>query len=61
MGCNVYPREIEDILESHDSVLFAAVIGVPDETIRKWVGPLLCRCLAKPQRKRNCETFANLN
>ena len=31
MGCNVYPREIEDILESHDSVLFAAVIGVPDE------------------------------
>jgi len=30
-GENVYPREIEDTLESHDSVLFAAVIGVPDE------------------------------
>jgi len=30
-GENVYPREIEDVLESHDSVLFAAVIGVPDE------------------------------
>lgn len=30
-GENVYPREIEDALESHDSVLFAAVIGVPDE------------------------------
>jgi acyl-CoA synthetase (AMP-forming)/AMP-acid ligase II len=30
-GENVYPREIEDVLESHDSVLFAAVMGVPDE------------------------------
>lgn len=30
-GENVYPREVEEILESHDSVLFAAVIGVSDE------------------------------
>jgi acyl-CoA synthetase (AMP-forming)/AMP-acid ligase II len=29
-GENVYPREIEDALESHGSVLFSAVIGVPD-------------------------------
>ncbi len=29
-GENVYPREIESVLESHPGVLFAAVIGVPD-------------------------------
>ena len=29
-GENVFPREIESVLEMHDSVLQAAVIGVPD-------------------------------
>jgi acyl-CoA synthetase (AMP-forming)/AMP-acid ligase II len=30
-GENVYPREIEEILEAQGGILFAAVIGVPDE------------------------------
>ncbi len=30
-GENVYPREIEELLETHAKVLFAAVIAVPDE------------------------------
>jgi acyl-CoA synthetase (AMP-forming)/AMP-acid ligase II len=30
-GENVYPREIEEIIETHPSVLFSAVMGVPDE------------------------------
>lgn len=29
-GENVYPREIEEVLERHPAVLFAAVLGVPD-------------------------------
>ena len=29
-GYNVYPREVEDILESHASVEMAAVVSVPD-------------------------------
>ena len=33
-GENVYPREVEEILYRHPTVLEAAVIGVPDE---KWV------------------------
>lgn len=29
-GENVFPREVEDVLEAHPGVMFAAVIGVPD-------------------------------
>jgi fatty-acyl-CoA synthase len=32
-GFNVYPREVEDVLSQHPSVLNAAVIGIPDA---KW-------------------------
>ena len=34
-GENVYPREIEEILEGHPGVLFSAVIGVPDEMFQE--------------------------
>lgn len=34
-GENVYPREIEDVLESHPAVLFAAVLGVPDDVYQE--------------------------
>jgi acyl-CoA synthetase (AMP-forming)/AMP-acid ligase II len=30
-GENVYPREIEEIIEAQGGILFAAVIGVPDD------------------------------
>ena len=30
-GANVYPREVEDVLLTHDSVVDVAVIGVPDD------------------------------
>ncbi|MGW1680791.1 long-chain-fatty-acid--CoA ligase [Saccharopolyspora sp. NPDC002376] len=31
-GFNVYPREIEEVLMSHDAVSLAAVVGIPDES-----------------------------
>lgn len=34
-GENVYPREVEEIIEYHDAVLFAAVMGVPDELFQE--------------------------
>ena len=30
-GVNIYPREVEDVLEDHPEVLEAAVFGLPDE------------------------------
>ncbi len=32
-GFNVFPREVEDVISTHDAVAMASVIGVPDE---KW-------------------------
>ncbi|HBL53677.1 MAG TPA: hypothetical protein DDZ34_06560 [Syntrophaceae bacterium] len=34
-GENVYPREVEEVIETHASVLFAAVIGVPDDIFQE--------------------------
>jgi acyl-CoA synthetase (AMP-forming)/AMP-acid ligase II len=34
-GENVFPREVEEVLEGHASVLFAAVIGVPDDVFQE--------------------------
>jgi long-chain acyl-CoA synthetase len=31
-GFNVYPREIEEVLMTHEAVSLAAVVGVPDES-----------------------------
>jgi long-chain acyl-CoA synthetase len=36
-GMNIYPREIEEILHHHPSVLEAAVVGIPDETLSESV------------------------
>lgn len=34
-GENVYPREIEDAIAMHESVLLSAVIGVPDDVYQE--------------------------
>ena len=40
-GSNVYPREVDEVLEQHPKVLMAAVVGIPDprqgELIRAYV------------------------
>ena len=36
-GLNVYPKEVENILEAHEAVLEAAVYGRPDEDLGEQV------------------------
>jgi long-chain acyl-CoA synthetase len=40
-GYSVYPREIEDVLASHPSVLEAVALGVPDERLGEEVAALV--------------------
>ena len=61
-GYNVYPKEVENILESHESVKESAVVGLPDEefgekvvavVVRKeGTGSLLPEALIEHCRKR---------
>ena len=46
-GFNVYSREVEDVLTSHDGVAGAAVIGVPDQ---KWGEAVMAFVVKKPDR-----------
>jgi fatty-acyl-CoA synthase len=46
-GFNVYPREIEDILDRHEDVALSCVIGVPDE---KWGEAVLAIVVTKKDR-----------
>lgn len=43
-GTNIYPREVEMVLQEHPAVVEAAVIGVPDE---KWGEALLAVCVCR--------------
>lgn len=48
-GINIYPREIEELLQDHPSIAEAAVVGVPDE---QW-GEQLCAVLTlRPHAER---------
>ena len=42
-GFNVYPRDVEEILNAHEQVVEAAVVGVPDER----VGEEMVACVVK--------------
>ncbi|WP_409292815.1 class I adenylate-forming enzyme family protein [Peribacillus sp. SCS-37] len=42
-GLNVYPRDIEELLNGHEKVLEAAVVGVPDERM----GEEMVACIVK--------------
>jgi long-chain acyl-CoA synthetase len=46
-GINVYPREVEEVLQSHPAVHEVAVIGVPDD---HWGERLRAYFVAKPER-----------
>ncbi|WHY69264.1 long-chain fatty acid--CoA ligase [Neobacillus sp. SuZ13] len=44
-GFNVYPRDVEEILNAHEQVFEAAVVGVPDERM----GEEMVACVVKKQ------------
>jgi fatty-acyl-CoA synthase len=54
-GENIYPREIEDVLDSHPGVASAIVVGVPDETWGEQVGAVIVP--ADPQSPPSPETL----
>lgn len=58
-GENVYPREIEDAIESHDAVIFAAVIGVPDEVYQEvgwaYVMPTPGKSVTEEEIRAHCK------
>ncbi|MGD0274609.1 MAG: class I adenylate-forming enzyme family protein [Syntrophales bacterium] len=59
-GENVYPREIEDVLESHENVLFAAVIAMPDEIYQEvgwaYVMPMPGKMINAEELKALCRS-----
>jgi len=52
-GFNVYPREIDEVLTSHPSVMEAAAVGVPDdfrgETVKACIAPLPGKSLTEDE------------
>jgi long-chain acyl-CoA synthetase len=50
-GFNVYPRDVEEILNAHDAVFEAAVVGVPDERM----GEEMVACIVKKPGKEITE------
>lgn len=59
-GENVYPREIEEVLETHPGVLFAAVIGVPDEIYQEvgwaWIMQMPGKEASEEELKELCRS-----
>lgn len=47
-GFNIYPREIEDVINAHPDVATAAVYGLPDE---RWGEAVTAAVVAKPGRE----------
>jgi len=56
-GKNIYPREIEEIIYTHDSVLETAVIGIPDDY---WGESVKALVVLKPGREATEEEIIAL-
>lgn len=59
-GENVFPREVEDVIEAHPAVLFSAVIGVPhevfDEVGHAFVMPKPGATVDEEQLREHCRS-----
>lgn len=53
-GFNIYPREVEEVLYKHDSVLETAIVGLPDTVL----GEVTCAAIKlKPGKKEDEQTM----
>src|SRR5207244_6665300 len=56
-GCNIFPREVEDVLSQHADVAMCAVVGVPDE---KWGEAVTAIVVAREGTKPNADELIAL-
>ncbi len=60
-GENVFPREIEELLATHEAVLEAALIGVDDETFGKRLRAFVVRNRGKELSEAEVQDFVKAN
>ncbi|MED1204035.1 class I adenylate-forming enzyme family protein [Heyndrickxia acidicola] len=64
-GFNIYPRDIEELIVNHPSVLEAAVIGVPDERMGEEVVAFIVRKpgaeVSEEEMIQHCQSFLAKN
>jgi long-chain acyl-CoA synthetase len=52
-GYNVYPRELEEVMMTHEAVSLVAVVGVPDERMGEEVKAFVVRKPGADLSKKN--------
>jgi fatty-acyl-CoA synthase len=60
-GENVFPREIEELLATHEAVVEAALIGVPDDTFGKRLRAFVVRTQEEELNEREVQDFVRAN
>ena len=56
-GFNIYPKEVEDVLTTHDGVAAAAVVGIPDP---RWGERVTAYVVARPGRRVDPDELTGL-
>ena len=60
-GYNVYPREVEEVLYTHESVAEVVVIGVPDENLGEAVSLRRSETNERNRRRTNALLYVTFS